>query len=53
MKSQASSVTSPFPVPVYSFGFLGQLFEAMPIVIFFKAMQEAFKNTAQSSKTAR
>jgi hypothetical protein len=53
MKSQVTSLTSLVSAPLQDFGFLGQLFEAMPIVIFIKAMQVAMKQTAQPSKAAR
>ena len=43
MKSQASTTSTPFSLPAQNFGFLAQLFEAMPIVIFIKAIQEAAK----------
>ncbi|WP_342619647.1 hypothetical protein [Rhodoferax sp. GW822-FHT02A01] len=43
MKSQIGSVNSIYSLPSQNFSFLVELFEAMPIVIFFKAVQDALK----------
>lgn len=50
MKSQTSTTASLYSVPAHNFGILAELFAAMPIVIFFKAVQAAL---AQPNKTAR
>ena len=53
MKSQSNTIPSLYAAPLQGFSFLLELFEAMPIVIFMRALQSSAKSTSGAVAKAR